>query len=287
MAVLDLLVEYAETAALRDDEQTEIAGTAATLTASISEHFGRKVSSVMRFGSTRRDTCLPRAVDEMVDVDLLVAFAGLSPTPQEYLGELRRFADAHYSDATISRAVPGVALELGRFVFDLVPATISPAGKFRIADSSNEWFSLDPRVFNAQLMARDAEMGGLLKPTIRLMKLWNVTSDRPFASFELEQWLCRLNFKPRNNLLGHLFNAIDRLSLGYWQNSRSAEDELRRARVIAQRVIEYQVRRDEARAEQEITRLFNHDGEPMPPAGAKSEIDQYFHTLKQNWLKSY
>jgi hypothetical protein len=61
---------------------------------------------------------------------------------------------------------------------------------------------------------------------------------------------------------------------------------LRRARVIAQRVIEYLVRREEARAEREIARLFNHDGEPMPPAGAMSEIDQYFHTLKQNWLKS-
>ena len=283
MPVLSVLEEIAATAILNEDERRELRKSADALSVCVAQHFGRKVSTVVRFGSSARDTCLPRKMDDTADVDLLVAFAELSLNPQDYIGRLRNFATEQYPNSIVSRAGPGVALELGNFVFDLVPGTTGPDGKLRIPNPSRDWIYLDHQAFDAEIKSRDEASGGLIKPTIRLMKLWNVANGRPYESFELEQWLCTLRLDPGKNLLGHFATAHGHLTGPYWHPYGTIALSLNRSKKIWNGVVEQMWKKRDADAERELRRLFFSET-PEVLDDSLSKDEQYFRTINEYWI---
>lgn len=256
MSVLSFLTDTASNAVLSPAEQLSITTSINTLQTRLGQHFANGVlKQHFRFGSSTRGTILPRAMDEQSDIDYMIVFSDNNATPQTYLTRLKTFAEKRYGSSAIRQSSPTIVLELNHIKFDLVPATTTWFGDLAIPNGSGGWRTTNPNTFNATLEARNKATSSLIKPTIRLFKYWNASSGFPFASFEMEQWVCGLTFWWRTNQKEYLFSVIDNLSTNrsyaQWINN-----EITRAKTIIANVRRYE--RDEmpAAAESEIRKLF-------------------------------
>lgn len=93
----------------------------------------------------------------------------------------------------------------------------------------------------------------MLKPTIRLAKIWNTKNDYVFDSYLFEKWISELYWSDKSNQKTYLFNVFDNLSAteqAQWRNDR-----ITRAKDIVAAVRKYE--RDEmpVSAEAEVKKL--------------------------------
>lgn len=257
MLVLSFLTDTASNAVLSSAEQASITTSISTLQKRIGLHFASGViKQHFRFGSSTRGTILPRSMDERSDIDYMIVFSENNATPQTYLNRLKTFVEKYYSSSEIYQSSPTIVLELNHIKFDLVPATLTWLGELQIPDSSGGWMTTNPNDFNATLEVKNKEHKSLIKPTIRLFKYWNATAGFPFrSSFEMEQWVCGLNFWYLANQKDYFFAVIDNLSTSssyaQWVN-----DEITRAKNIVAKVKQYEKDEMPASAETEIKKLF-------------------------------
>lgn len=256
MSVLSFLTNTASSAVLSPAEQSSITTSISTLQTRIGLHFSSGViKQHFRFGSSTRGTILPRSVDEHSDIDYMIVFSENNATPQTYMNRLKAFVEKYYSSSEIRQSSPTIVLELNHIKFDLVPATADWLGVLQIPSKSGGWMSTNPNDFSATLEAKNKEHRSLIKPTIRLFKYWNAKSGFPFESFEMEKWVCGLQFWWLTSQKDYFFAVIDNLSTSS-SYSQWVNNEITRAKNIVANVRQYEKDDMPATAENEIKKLF-------------------------------
>jgi Second Messenger Oligonucleotide or Dinucleotide Synthetase domain len=256
MSVLSFLTNTASSAVLSSSEQSSITTSITTLQSRMALHFDSGViAQHFRFGSSTRGTILPRSMDEQSDIDYMVVFSDGSATPQTYLNRLKAFVENRYGSSEIYQSSPTIALELNHIKFDLVPATKNWFGDLQIPNGAGGWMTTNPNDFNATLEAKNKVHKSLIKPTIRLFKYWNATAGFPFQSFEMEKWVCNLNFWLLANQKDYFLEVIENLNTST-SYSQWANNEITRAKNIVTNVRQYERNMMPATAENEIKKLF-------------------------------
>ncbi|MDD2693397.1 MAG: nucleotidyltransferase [Candidatus Gracilibacteria bacterium] len=255
MSVLSYLQNKASSAVLSVSEKSSIDTSISTLKTRLGYHFSNsEIKEHFRFGSSTRDTILPRFMDDQSDIDYMIVFSDNQYTPQTYLNQLKKFATDRYGSSEIFQSSPTIVLELNHIKFDLVPAIRTWSGGLQIPSRTSAWQDTNPNDFNNNLIIANTSNSFLIKPTIRLMKYWNVKSGGGFDSFLLEKWIINQNFFNCSNQKDYLFSIIDKLTTST-NYSQKLNDEISRAKKIITTV-----REDEAKypnlAESEIKKLF-------------------------------
>lgn len=192
MTVNGYLQDLASRLIVKDEEKEKITTSINAIKNKLSLYFGSEVTDKIVFGSYTRGTILPRKADDESDIDLMVVFGNNinSYKPQTYLNRLKNFAEKYYSTSEIYQSSPTIVLELNHIKFELVPAyrPLGYADEYKIPDGPSEWISTNPNEFNNILIDCNTKNSSKIKPTIRLIKRWNVTNnDRDMKSFEIEK----------------------------------------------------------------------------------------------------
>lgn len=237
MSVLSYLEKRATSAILSATEEAVIQRSMLTLADRIQNALSPSISDQFRFGSSTRGTILPRKWDEHSDIDVMIVFSDEGYAPQTYLDRLRRFSEMHYPRSNIKQSFPSVILELNHIKFDLVPALNAFWTDYKIPDRNGSWQGTNPKSFNTELTTKNNDHDSLVKPAIRLTKLWNAANGYVYESYLLEQAIVTLGFTFCKNLKDYLFRILANLpdADAAWKRERIA-----RAQQIAARVRDYE-----------------------------------------------
>jgi predicted nucleotidyltransferase len=253
VSVLSYLEERASEAVLSRQEKDSINRSIRNLRMRLDTHFGNQVANHFQFGSTMRGTNLPRTLDDLSDVDLMVVFSDTDKTPQTYLDRLRGFVETHFRRSIVRQEHPTIVLELDHIKFDLVPAINSWWSGLTIPDKDGAWQGTDPDGFNKELAERHAQCDKKLRPAIRLIKCWNANNGYPFESFGLEKWIVERNYWTCESLRDYVFAIIDKLD-PHMGNAQWRIDCIRRAQQLAANIRDLEMR-EPRRAEGELRKL--------------------------------
>lgn len=208
MSVNSHLTSLASTLVLSEAEKSSITTSINTLSSRLNLYFSDTVTHHFQFGSSTRDTILPRKADSHSDIDYMVVFntSDGQKKPQTYLDRLRRFVEAKYSTSEICQSHPTIVLSLNHINFELVPA-INNYG-YQIpspASSWLEWTSTDPYGTNELLKNINKDNNYQIKPLVRLIKYWNTRNGYPFTSFSLEQHIVSRSFLGCSTLKNYFY----------------------------------------------------------------------------------
>lgn len=257
MSVLSYLEARSSAAVLSEAEKSSIATSISMLSSRLSLHFTTYqdgLSGRFQFGSSTRATILPRYIDPASDIDYMIVFEKGGFQPQTYLDRLKRFAEARYSRSEIYQSSPTVVLELNHIRFDLVPALHWSGSVYQIPKNATEWQTTNPNDFNATLNTANLNSSYILKPAIRLAKIWN-TNHRVFDSYSFEKWIAGLSFYGCYNQKDYLFKIFDNLpeTAGtQWRNEK-----IKRAKQIVATVRNYERQSFIGSAELEVRKLIS------------------------------
>lgn len=256
MSVQQHLLNVASRAILSSTEKSSITTSLTTMRTRLDSHFGNEVSEKVQFGSSTRETILPRLIDTRSDIDYMVVFSDSQFRPQTYLDRLRRFVAAKYYSSDVAQSSPTIVLNLNHIKFELVPAVRRSFSGLEIpspASDFTEWTPTDPTGFNNTLVSANTNHSGNIKRMIRVIKYWNARSGYPFNSYLLEQDL--VNYASYEaNFKNYVFAGIRGLSLP-WNASITNRDKLERAKEIVNKTIDYENNEMPATAEAEIKKL--------------------------------
>ena len=264
MSVLSYLKETSDNAILNDEEIESIKTSIDHLISKLGLYFGDDVKDYEQFGSSTRETILPRSMDPNSDIDLMIIFQDSSYKPQTYLTQLKEFMEESYPKSELYQSRPSVVLELNHIKFDLVPAVINK-GSFSeallIPNNSGGWQSTDTKRFNNELTEKNKDNKSLIKPAIRLVKYWNAVNDYIFESYLLEKKIVKLDFFPffygcnhkDYNLRYYFFKIIE--SLNSDGLSELNKDKIKKAKNIVADIKHYEIIKDYDNAEALIQKL--------------------------------
>lgn len=173
---------------LSENEKTSINTSISTLEYRLNLYFGDEIIEKFKFGSSTRETILPRKADIYSDIDYMIVFNNNDDyQPQTYLNKLKRFAEKYYSQSEIYQSSPTIVLELNHIKFELVPAYKYYSGYY-IPNKNNQWMYTDPNDINSSLINANKLNNYKIKPVIRLIKHWNINkANRYFESYSLEK----------------------------------------------------------------------------------------------------
>jgi len=254
MSVLGHLQIRASGAVFTGTEKALIDKSITTLSSRATSWYDKNLVSKFRFGSSTRDTILPRSMDEKSDIDYMIVLKDDGRVPQTYLDRMKRFAEKYYSTSEIKQSSPSIILELNHIKFDLVPALDSWGGSYKIPNGSGGWQDTNPNDFNSNLTDKNKNNSSQIKPTIRLAKYWNSKNHYVFDSFSLEKWIIGLSYRSCTNLKDYLFTVFDNLSISNdWAQWR--KDNVNRAKQIVKNVRDYERLGMAPTAESEVKKL--------------------------------
>ncbi len=251
MSVLTHLQRTASNAVLSGSEKDSISKSISTLEGRIDVYFEKSIVQQFRFGSSTRDTILPRKMDEHSDIDYMVVLDDDGSKPQTYLNRMAKFAEKCYATSEISQSSPAIVLELNHIKFDLVPAIKTFYG-YQIPNGPSAWRDTNPNDFNQQLINKNGAHASLIKPTIRLAKYWNALNGYPFESFGFEKWILGLSFLFCTNQKDYFFYVLTSLGNNY---NTTTQQKVDRAVKIINQVKAYEDEGLTAKAEAEIKKL--------------------------------
>ena len=254
MSVLSYLQKRSSEAVLTTTELNSISTSITTLQARLTSYFGVTVSGQFQFGSSTRGTILPRKMDAHSDIDYMVLFAETGYTPQTYLDRIRRFSEKYYFSSIIKQSFPTIVLELNHIKFDLVPAVKSLWSGYNIAGPNNSWLSTNPNDFNGKLTTKNNECRSLIKPTIRLAKLWNAANGYVYESYQLEKWIVEQWYWNCSNQTEYLFKVFDLLDT-WTVSTKWQKERIERAKQIVSQVRVYERNNMLVQAEIEVKKL--------------------------------
>lgn len=256
MSVNSYLVSRASTAVLSNDERASINKSILTLGGRLNGWFkveGDALETHLQFGSSTRGTILPRKDDTHSDVDYMIVFEKGGRKPQAYLDRLKKFVESRYSTSEVYQSSPTIVLELNHIKFELVPALHAYNNTYQIPDGPNNWQYTNPNDFNQTLETANKNNNYLIKPTIRLAKIWNAANSYVYNSYLFEKWICDRNFLFAVNQRDYLFSIFDSLSAtetAGWKNDR-----INRAKKIVKEVRENESSGYPYLAEAEVKKL--------------------------------
>lgn len=215
------LVAVARSLVLSSDEQSKINTSISNLQSKLSNWYGDELYDHFRFGSSTRDTILPRKVDEDSDIDYMVVFKNTQNyKPATLLNRLKTFVETKYTRSEIYPSHPTVVLELSHIKFELVPAvkyyTWSDT-HFIPAPSSNysDWMETIPSAIQKKVNDANNRYHYQIKRLIRLLKYWNVMNGKVYSSYELEDHIAGSSFWFCTSLEDYFFDAVRNLPTGY------------------------------------------------------------------------
>ncbi len=258
MSVLSYLENLASNAILGSKEEESIEISINTLRSRLNNYFGNELIKHFKFGSSTRNTILPRKMDDNSDIDYMIVFEDDSYKPQTYLNKIKRFAEYYYSQSEIYQDNPVIVLDLNHIKFELVPALQTyHNGEYKIPDKSNsynDWIYTSPNEFNQDLTNKNQENNYKIKPTIRLVKYWNALRGHLFISYLKEKDIVDKYFFNCINLKDYFFEYM--LSLDNFNyNYQKTIDEVKRAKTIIKKVQELEDNNMPISAENEIKKL--------------------------------
>jgi len=200
-----------------------------------------------------RGTILPRRIDNNSDIDYMVVFQKGGLTPQAYLDRLRKFVEQKYGTSEIYQSSPTIVLELNHIRFELVPALHSYGETYEIPNGPGAWRNSSPKEFNDSLEARNGQEGSMLKPTIRLAKIWNTKNGYVFDTYLFEKWISEQFYFTKTNQKTYLFTVFDNLVAN--QATQWRNDKIARSKEIVSAVRRYEQDEMPASAEIEVNKL--------------------------------
>lgn len=256
MSVLGYLQSRASSAVLSSTENSSIATSIDTLKSRLDGYFTRDhdaLSTHFKFGSSTRGTILPRADDMHSDIDYMIVFEKGGYTPQTYLDRLRTFVEKRYSSSEIYQDSPTIVLELNHIKFDLVPALYQYGTTYKIPSGTASWRDTNPNDFDSTLESANKNNSYLIKPTVRLAKIWSAANGYVFDSYLFEKWIANQSYFFCSNQKDYLFAVFDKLTANettQWRN-----DKIIRAKQIVANVRDYERREMPASAEAEVKKL--------------------------------
>jgi len=113
MSVISHLENVSSNLVLTNNELSSISTSVGAIRNRINYYFNSKVKEQFKFGSSTRDTILPRKYDEKSDIDYMVVFKNPDNyKPQTLLNWLKDFVETYYSKSEIYQSYPTVVLEL-------------------------------------------------------------------------------------------------------------------------------------------------------------------------------
>ncbi len=244
----------ASAAILSNAEKDSIITSISTLQKRLDNYFGDELADHFQFGSSTRDTILPRSMDEHSDIDYLIVFKSDGSVPQTYLNRLKKFAENNYVTSERRQSKPTIVLELNHIKFDLVPANARTFfDGYKIPDVEGGWRNTNPNDFNQELIDKNKREGNFIKPTIRLVKYWNASNGYPFESFELEKRLIGLNYWGCTNQKDYLYYVFDKFDP--WDYNRTVGTKIERAKKIVDQIRAFEKNDKPESAERKIRRL--------------------------------
>lgn len=214
------LTELAKTYFIKYDsvERTKITNSLDNLKKQLKYKFGADIKQIIEFGSFKRDTILPRKIDELSDIDLMIVFdhGNINVNPSTYRKYLHDFATTNYASSISYKDRPSVVLELSLIKYDLVPAYqqsswFSTIPTTYIPRNDTEWMETDPNGFSQRLIDKNTANNSIVKPIIRLMKAWNSKANYPIESFAFEKEIVDVWFY-NDTVESGFFRVIDNLS---------------------------------------------------------------------------
>lgn len=222
MSVLSYINNLASDLNIAEKEKDSIESSISALDRRLDDYFGDEINEKLQFGSSTRNTMLPREADSNSDVDYLVIFDS-SSKPQTYLNKLKSFADKYYFQSIVKQSSPAIVLSLNHINFDLVP------GKktwfffdYKIPspnDYLEDWKGTNLFSLNSDLNNLNKESGYKLKKAIRVVKYWNALNDYVYDSFELEKNLVEHWFSNCNNTKEYFYECVDCITSYGWSIS--------------------------------------------------------------------
>lgn len=187
MSINSYLSELASNLVLSDYEKNGISTSINTLKFRADSYFSG-LEEIKIFGSYDRQTILPRKVDENSDIDIMLVFENKDNyKPQSFLNRIKQFVEKYYSRSEIYQSSPTIVLELNHIKFELTPAYVS-YGCCYIPNGPFNWKYTNPDGFHGDLLECNKNNNFKIKPTIRLIKYWNIkNNNRDLESFFLEE----------------------------------------------------------------------------------------------------
>lgn len=257
MSLLTHLENLAGDVLLRGSERERNRRSAQVLEERLAEHFQDEIKDAFAYGSSIRGTSLPQYYSESIDIDYLVVFENDGRTPLTYLKRLLDFAQLHYKRSAVCQSTPAVCIRMAHLTFELVPALPAFFHDYKIPTSQGEWKGANPKGLEKKLIQRNQECGGMLKPAIRLAKLWNTHAGHVFGSFDLETQAASFDYGGARNVLDHFLVILRSLSLGLFSDAAAwRKSALHRARDLASEAVEIEAQGDLRRAIGIINKLF-------------------------------
>lgn len=259
MSVNSYLASLATALVLGDAEKASIDTSISTIRSRITSHFGVSIVEQFQFGSSTRGTILPRKADKHSDIDYMVVFNTYSGKykPQTYLDQLRKFAERYYSTSEIHQSHPTIILELNHIRFELVPSVRDMWLPYQIPSPANdwsEWLATDPNGFSQKLTNVNTRNNHQIKPTVRLVKYWNVLNGHHFSSYDLENFVVGLNFWNCNQLKDYFYIFWSNISCAP-NTAQYIKDNVQRAKDRIATIQQYERQGYDTSAESEITKL--------------------------------
>lgn len=257
MSLLTHLEKLAGDALLRGSEQSKNRRSALVLEERLAEYFGDGITDAFAYGSPIRGTSLPQYYSESIDIDYMVVFESDGCTPTTYLKRLLQFAQIHYSRSVVRQSTPAVSIRMAHLTFELVPAIPAFFNAYKIPTSEGDWKGANPKGLEKELAGRNQACHGMLKPAIRLAKLWNTHSGHVFSSFDLETQAAGFDYSSARNVRDHFLLILRGLSLGFFSDAAAWRiDALRRAREVVREAASFEAAGKAQRAIHTINKLF-------------------------------
>lgn len=219
MTVLRYLEKLASDLNIAEKEKESISTSIQTIKYRLETHFDDELEEVLRFGSSTRNTMLPRSADAKSDVDYLVVFYS-DYNPQTYLNKLKRFANKYYPYSYYRQSSPTVVLELNHLMFDLVPGRKGLLWGYKIPAPGDftfeKWKATQPLSLNDDINNMNKLTGYKLKQAVRILKYWNAKNNYVFPSYELEQMLVAHAYYGCSNLKDYFYESVNCASYRTW-----------------------------------------------------------------------
>lgn len=140
-------------------------------------------------GSYRRRTLIAPMRDADVDIIVVLDRTYRRRGPRAVLNLVKDTLGETYPSSKISRNGQAVTITFSDFTVDVVPA-FTPwwdSDSLDICNSGDEsWIRTNPRKHIEISSKINQRTGGLLVPTVKMLKAWNRTAGRPLRSFHLE-----------------------------------------------------------------------------------------------------
>ena len=134
-----------------------------------------------------------------------------------------------------------------------MPALSLWGSSYNIPDGPSAWQSTNPNDFNATLETANKSNGYLLKPTIRLAKIWNAANGYVYDSYSFEKWITGQFFYLCSNQKDYLFTVFEALSLP--TDTQWRKDKVQRAKDLVAKVKQLEADSMPYTAEEEVKKL--------------------------------